>query len=79
MPARLVKGQDAQDVAAYVATVAAEPGQDTGALARAVAAKVAPTAANGKDDLHGRRRLRLVPHACRSRDDRNGRTQSEQR
>ena len=40
MPAMLVKGQDAQDVAAYVAAVAAEPGQDTGALAAAVAAKV---------------------------------------
>lgn len=48
MPAMLVKGQNAQDVAAYVATVAAVPGQDTGALASAVAAKVAPTAANGK-------------------------------
>jgi mono/diheme cytochrome c family protein len=48
MPAMLVKGQNAQDVAAYVAAVAAVPGQDTGALAAAVAAKVAPTAANGK-------------------------------
>jgi len=48
MPAGLVKGQDAQDVAAYVAGVAAVPGQDTGALAAAVAQKVAPTAANGK-------------------------------
>jgi plastocyanin len=36
MPASLVKGQDAQDVAAYVATVAAKPGSDTGALANAV-------------------------------------------
>ncbi|MGH2887755.1 MAG: c-type cytochrome [Solirubrobacteraceae bacterium] len=53
MPARLVKGQGAQDIAAYVATVAAEPGQDTGALARAVAAKVAPTAANGKEIFTG--------------------------
>ena len=48
MPAMLVKGQDAQDVAAYVAAVAAKPGQDTGALASAVAETVAPTAANGK-------------------------------
>ena len=48
MPAMLVKGQDAADIAAYVAAVAAKPGQDTGALAAAVAAKVAPTAANGK-------------------------------
>jgi plastocyanin len=38
MPARLVKGQEAQDVAAYVAQVAAKPGQDAGALASAVAA-----------------------------------------
>jgi plastocyanin len=33
----LFKGQHAQDVAAYVAAVAAIPGQDTGALATAVA------------------------------------------
>jgi mono/diheme cytochrome c family protein len=53
MPAGLVKGQDAQDVAAYVAAVAAVPGEDTGALARAVAATVAPTAANGKEIFTG--------------------------
>ncbi len=35
MPARLYKGQQAQDVAAYVARVAAKPGQDTGQLATA--------------------------------------------
>src|ERR1700753_3173957 len=35
MPQGLVKGQDAEDVAAYVASVAARPGQDTGALAAA--------------------------------------------
>ncbi len=35
MPGMLLKGQDAQDVAAYVATVAARPGKDTGALAAA--------------------------------------------
>lgn len=35
MPAGLLKGQDVQDVAAYVAAVAARPGQDTGALAAA--------------------------------------------
>jgi mono/diheme cytochrome c family protein len=35
MPQGIVKGQDAQDVAAYVATVAARPGQDSGALAAA--------------------------------------------
>lgn len=35
MPAMLFHGQQAEDVAAYVAKVAAEPGQDTGALANA--------------------------------------------
>jgi mono/diheme cytochrome c family protein len=35
MPAGLVKGQQAQDVAAYVSAVASRPGQDTGALAAA--------------------------------------------
>jgi plastocyanin len=33
MPANLVSGQDAYDVAAYVADAVAEPGQDTGRLA----------------------------------------------
>ena len=35
MPAKLLQGQDAEDVAAYVAAVAARPGQDTGTLAAA--------------------------------------------
>ena len=38
MPAKIVDGQDAQDVAAYVARVAAIPGQDSGELATAVGA-----------------------------------------
>ena len=38
MPAMLYKGQQAEDVAAYVSAVAAVPGQDTGALGNAVAA-----------------------------------------
>jgi uncharacterized cupredoxin-like copper-binding protein len=37
MPAMLFKGQKAQDVAAYVGAVAARSGQDSGALATAVA------------------------------------------
>ena len=37
MPAMLYKGQQAQDVAAYVGAVAGRPGQDSGALATAVA------------------------------------------
>lgn len=37
MPAMLLKGQAAENVASYVAAVAAKPGQDTGALALAVA------------------------------------------
>jgi mono/diheme cytochrome c family protein len=48
MPPMLVKGQDAQDVASYVAAVASEPGHDTGALASAVAVAVPVTAASGK-------------------------------
>ena len=53
MPAGLVKGQHAQDVAAYVAAVAAKPGVDTGALAAAVAEKVNPTPAVGKTIFTG--------------------------
>jgi mono/diheme cytochrome c family protein len=48
MPQMLYKGQSAQDVAAYVAAVAAKPGQDTGALATAVQATVSVTPAAGK-------------------------------
>jgi plastocyanin len=48
MPAMLVKGQDAQDVAAYVAHVAAIPGQDSGQLANIGAVKQKPvTEQNG--------------------------------
>src|SRR3954470_20850936 len=36
MPAKLVEGDQANDVAAYVARVVAEPGKDTGLLATAV-------------------------------------------
>jgi mono/diheme cytochrome c family protein len=53
MPAMLFKGQAAQDVAAYVGTVAARPGQDTGALATAVQATVPVTAASGKATFTG--------------------------
>ncbi|HEY6759518.1 MAG TPA: c-type cytochrome [Baekduia sp.] len=44
MPAKLVHGQDAHDVAAYVASVAAQPGKDTGRLATAVQAAGGGTA-----------------------------------
>jgi mono/diheme cytochrome c family protein len=37
MPAKLLNGQAAQNVAAYVGAVAGQPGQDTGELAAAVA------------------------------------------
>lgn len=53
MPAMLYKGQDAEDVAAYVAAVAAIPGQDTGALATAVQAQVPITPASGKTVFTG--------------------------
>src|ERR1700736_2017579 len=48
MPAMLYRGQSAEDVAAYVAAVASTSGQDTGALATAVQAKVPVTPAAGK-------------------------------
>jgi len=44
MPADLVTGEDAEDVAAYVAQVAAKGGEDTGALAQVGAAKAEGTA-----------------------------------
>jgi plastocyanin len=44
MPANLVKGQDARDVAAYVAQSAAVPGKDTGQLAAVGAKKATGTA-----------------------------------
>jgi mono/diheme cytochrome c family protein len=49
MPADLVEGQDAKDVAAYVALVAGQPGEDEGKLATAGAPKVSnkPIAASG--------------------------------
>jgi len=53
MPPMLYKGQDAQDVAAYVATVASLPGQDTGELATAVQAAVPVTPASGKTVFTG--------------------------
>ena len=53
MPPMLYKGQAAQDVAAYVGVVAAEPGQDTGALATAVQATVPVTPAAGKTVFTG--------------------------
>ena len=53
MPAGLLKGQQAEDVASYVAAVASIPGQDTGALAQAVAEKVNPTPAVGKQIFTG--------------------------
>lgn len=49
MPAGLVKGKQAEDVAAYVASVVAKPGKDTGLLLAAVQAAGAgkPVAAKG--------------------------------
>lgn len=53
MPAKLVTGQAAVDVAAYVAQAAAKPGQDTGLLATAVKSvqQKAATAQNGKLEI----------------------------
>jgi len=44
MPAKLVTGRDAEDVAAYVAYAAAKPGEDTGALATAIGGEQKPLA-----------------------------------
>ncbi|QEC49915.1 c-type cytochrome [Baekduia soli] len=44
MPAKLVSGEDARDVAAYVASATAKPGKDTGLLATAVKAAGGGTA-----------------------------------
>lgn len=49
MPPKLVEGQAAADVAAYVASVAALPGEDTGRLGSAVAAPGAGKTAVAKD------------------------------
>jgi mono/diheme cytochrome c family protein len=52
MPPMLYKGQDAEDVAAYVSLVAGRPGQDTGALASA-GGVTGTTAAAGKQVFTG--------------------------
>src|SRR5439155_21114716 len=44
MPAKLVTGQNAENVAAYVASVVAKPGKDTGLLANAVPATASKAA-----------------------------------
>jgi mono/diheme cytochrome c family protein len=53
MPAKLVTGQSAVDIAAYVAYAAAKPGDDTGALATAVRAvsQRTATAQGGKLEI----------------------------
>jgi plastocyanin len=53
MPPKLVTGEDAEDVAAYVASAAAKPGKDTGPLAQVGAAKAKGTAKekNGQLDI----------------------------
>jgi plastocyanin len=53
MPANLVTGEDAKDVAAYVASAAAKSGKDTGALAQVGAAQAKGTAEekNGELDI----------------------------
>jgi mono/diheme cytochrome c family protein len=52
MPANIVTGEDAQDVAAYVAFAAARPGEDTGRLADiGGGAEGTATAKNGKLEI----------------------------
>ena len=64
MPPMLRERPQAQDVAAYVAAVAAKPVQDAGALATAMAETVVATAANGKAIFTRRRRVRVLSHAA---------------
>jgi mono/diheme cytochrome c family protein len=52
MPARLLTGQDAQDVAAYVGLVAGVPGKDSGELASA-GGVTGTSAAAGKEVFNG--------------------------
>ena len=49
MPANLVTGADKKDVAAYVAAVAGQPGEDTGELASAGAPDVSNKVVDAKD------------------------------
>jgi plastocyanin len=51
MPANLVTGSDAEDVAAYVASAAAKSGKDTGALAQVGAAQAKGTAKEKNGEL----------------------------
>jgi plastocyanin len=53
MPANLVSGDDAEDVAAYVASAAGKPGKDSGALAQVGASQSKGTAKekNGELDI----------------------------
>jgi len=53
MPARIVTGDDAKDVAAYVASAAGKSGEDTGALASAVrtATQTSARAENGRLEI----------------------------
>ena len=74
MPAGLFKGQDAQDVAAYVAAVAAVPGQGhrrAGQRGR----RQRHERRRRQAGLHRRRRLRELPHAGGRRHHRHGRSE----
>ena len=51
MPAKLVTGEDADNVAAYVASVVAKPGKDTGLLATAVPQAGGGPAAKAKNGV----------------------------
>ncbi len=51
MPAKIVEGEDAQDVAAYVASAAAAPGKETGLLASAVKTQTSSKPAVAKDGV----------------------------
>ena len=72
MPAGLVTGQDARDVAAYVGYAAGRKGQDSGRARH----RRARAGQDRRADLHGRR-LRGLPHVRPGRLDRHDRPEPE--
>ena len=77
MPANIVTGQDARDVAAYVGQAAAEQGEDTGRLADVGASKAEGTAEDEERHARhpGRRRRPRLQVRRRRGDRRHGQDQ----
>lgn len=70
MPPKLVTGEDAENVAAYVAAVAARPGEDTGVLSEAVektGGGEPAVAENGRLEIPATAQLAYVTHTARAK------------